>query len=178
MSFGGFTLIFLTGFLLLSVQQHAVVLRPQVQPGRDKVHGEDTDRHWWHEGPWDHQWGLPTHIPGFWEGENIRASGKVCVYINQIQYLSICYLSGKVFLFYFSLFSSEQDKADWLKVHTHLILDRVSEAGKVQSLTNLFILFQAFQETIEIFVQKNESFKNALKDGDEVSVSFARKVHV
>ncbi|XP_056908555.1 FYVE, RhoGEF and PH domain-containing protein 4a isoform X4 [Takifugu flavidus] len=47
--------------------------------------------------------------------------------------------------------SSEQDKADWLK---------------------------AFQETIEIFVQKNESFKNALKDGDEVSVSFARKVYV
>lgn len=54
----------------------------------------------------------------------------------------------------------------------------MSEAGKVQSLTNLFILFQAFQETIEIFVQKNESFKNALKDGDEVSVSFARKVYV
>lgn len=80
--------------------------------------------------------------------------------------------------FYFSLFSSEQDKADWLKVHTFLILDQMSEAGKVQSLTNLFILFQAFQETIEIFVQKNESFKNALKDGDEVSVSFARKVYV
>ncbi|CAF98861.1 unnamed protein product, partial [Tetraodon nigroviridis] len=38
--------------------------------------------------------------------------------------------------------SSEQDKADWLK---------------------------AFQETIEIFQQKNESFKNALKEGEEVS---------
>lgn len=30
---------------------------------------------------------------------------------------------------------------------------------------------QAFQETIEIFQQKNESFKNALKDVEEVSVS-------
>nr|XP_040018157.1 FYVE, RhoGEF and PH domain-containing protein 4-like isoform X5 [Gasterosteus aculeatus aculeatus] len=38
--------------------------------------------------------------------------------------------------------SSEQDKADWIK---------------------------AFQETIEIFQQKNESFKNALKDVEEVS---------
>ncbi|CAI5664863.1 FYVE, RhoGEF and PH domain-containing protein 4a isoform X1 [Oreochromis niloticus] len=38
--------------------------------------------------------------------------------------------------------SSEQDKADWIK---------------------------AFQATIEIFQQKNESFKNALKDVDEVS---------
>ncbi|XP_039663628.1 FYVE, RhoGEF and PH domain-containing protein 4a isoform X1 [Perca fluviatilis] len=38
--------------------------------------------------------------------------------------------------------SSEQDKAGWIK---------------------------AFQETIEIFQQKNESFKNALKDVDEVS---------
>ncbi|CAN9498735.1 unnamed protein product [Ophioblennius macclurei] len=38
--------------------------------------------------------------------------------------------------------SSEQDKADWIK---------------------------AFQETIEIFNQKNESFKNALKDAEEVS---------
>lgn len=34
--------------------------------------------------------------------------------------------------------------------------------------------FQAFQETIEIFQQKNESFKNALKEGEEVSVSVAR----
>uniref|UniRef100_A0A3B5B162 FYVE, RhoGEF and PH domain-containing protein 4-like n=1 Tax=Stegastes partitus TaxID=144197 RepID=A0A3B5B162_9TELE len=40
--------------------------------------------------------------------------------------------------------SSEQDKADWIK---------------------------AFQETIEIFQQKNESFKNAQKDVEEVSVS-------
>uniref|UniRef100_A0A8C9YNS3 FYVE, RhoGEF and PH domain containing 4a n=1 Tax=Sander lucioperca TaxID=283035 RepID=A0A8C9YNS3_SANLU len=40
--------------------------------------------------------------------------------------------------------SSEQDKAGWIK---------------------------AFQETIEIFQQKNESFKNALKDVEEVSVS-------
>ncbi|KAM8751342.1 FYVE, RhoGEF and PH domain-containing protein 4a isoform 2-T2 [Acanthopagrus schlegelii] len=38
--------------------------------------------------------------------------------------------------------SSEQDKADWIK---------------------------AFQATIEIFQQKNESFKNALKDVEEVS---------
>ncbi|CAK6960158.1 FYVE%2C RhoGEF and PH domain-containing protein 4a isoform X1 [Scomber scombrus] len=38
--------------------------------------------------------------------------------------------------------SSEQDKADWIK---------------------------AFQETIEIFQQKNESFKNASKDVEEVS---------
>ncbi|XP_028263256.1 FYVE, RhoGEF and PH domain-containing protein 4 isoform X3 [Parambassis ranga] len=38
--------------------------------------------------------------------------------------------------------SSEQDKAGWIK---------------------------AFQETIEIFQQKNESFKNALKDAEEVS---------
>ncbi|XP_031712517.1 FYVE, RhoGEF and PH domain-containing protein 4a isoform X2 [Anarrhichthys ocellatus] len=38
--------------------------------------------------------------------------------------------------------SSEQDKADWIK---------------------------AFQETIEIFQQKNESFKNALREVDEVS---------
>ncbi|XP_067356309.1 FYVE, RhoGEF and PH domain-containing protein 4a isoform X3 [Channa argus] len=38
--------------------------------------------------------------------------------------------------------SSEQDKADWIK---------------------------AFQETIEIFQHKNESFKNALKDVEEVS---------
>ncbi|XP_022605658.1 FYVE, RhoGEF and PH domain-containing protein 4 isoform X2 [Seriola dumerili] len=38
--------------------------------------------------------------------------------------------------------SSEQDKADWIK---------------------------AFQKTIEIFQQKNESFKNALKDAEEVS---------
>ncbi|XP_054476080.1 FYVE, RhoGEF and PH domain-containing protein 4a isoform X2 [Anoplopoma fimbria] len=38
--------------------------------------------------------------------------------------------------------SSEQDKADWIK---------------------------AFQETIEIFQQKNESFKNALRDVEEVS---------
>ncbi|XP_029008723.1 FYVE, RhoGEF and PH domain-containing protein 4a isoform X4 [Betta splendens] len=38
--------------------------------------------------------------------------------------------------------SSEQDKADWIK---------------------------AFQETISIFQQKNESFKNALKDVEEVS---------
>ncbi|XP_041795320.1 FYVE, RhoGEF and PH domain-containing protein 4a isoform X1 [Chelmon rostratus] len=38
--------------------------------------------------------------------------------------------------------SSEQDKADWIK---------------------------AFQATIEIFQQKNESFKNALKDAEEVS---------
>ncbi|XP_040893475.1 FYVE, RhoGEF and PH domain-containing protein 4a isoform X7 [Toxotes jaculatrix] len=38
--------------------------------------------------------------------------------------------------------SSEQDKADWIK---------------------------AFQQTIEIFQQKNESFKNALKDAEEVS---------
>uniref|UniRef100_A0A3Q3VWS7 Uncharacterized protein n=1 Tax=Mola mola TaxID=94237 RepID=A0A3Q3VWS7_MOLML len=38
--------------------------------------------------------------------------------------------------------SSEQDKADWIK---------------------------AFHETIEIFQQKNESFKNALKDVEEVS---------
>ncbi|XP_041853882.1 FYVE, RhoGEF and PH domain-containing protein 4a isoform X2 [Melanotaenia boesemani] len=38
--------------------------------------------------------------------------------------------------------SSEQDKAGWIK---------------------------AFQETIEIFQQKNESFKNALKDEEEVS---------
>uniref|UniRef100_A0A3Q3KN97 FYVE, RhoGEF and PH domain containing 4a n=1 Tax=Monopterus albus TaxID=43700 RepID=A0A3Q3KN97_MONAL len=42
--------------------------------------------------------------------------------------------------------SSEQDKAGWIK---------------------------AFQETIEIFQQKNESFKNALKDVEEVSVSNA-----
>uniref|UniRef100_H3CTQ5 FYVE, RhoGEF and PH domain containing 4a n=1 Tax=Tetraodon nigroviridis TaxID=99883 RepID=H3CTQ5_TETNG len=51
----------------------------------------------------------------------------------------------------FSLFSSEQDKADWLK---------------------------AFQETIEIFQQKNESFKNALKEGEEVSVSVARSAEL
>ena len=31
--------------------------------------------------------------------------------------------------------------------------------------------FQAFHDTIEIFQQKNESFKNALKDVEEVSVS-------
>uniref|UniRef100_A0A3Q1ARJ4 FYVE, RhoGEF and PH domain containing 4a n=1 Tax=Amphiprion ocellaris TaxID=80972 RepID=A0A3Q1ARJ4_AMPOC len=42
--------------------------------------------------------------------------------------------------------SSEQDKADWIK---------------------------AFQETIEIFQLKNESFKNAQKDVEEVSVSKA-----
>lgn len=35
----------------------------------------------------------------------------------------------------------------------------------------MLILFQAFQAIIEIFQQKNESFKNALKDMDEVSVS-------
>uniref|UniRef100_A0A665U0Q1 FYVE, RhoGEF and PH domain containing 4a n=1 Tax=Echeneis naucrates TaxID=173247 RepID=A0A665U0Q1_ECHNA len=40
--------------------------------------------------------------------------------------------------------SSEQDKADWIT---------------------------AFQKTIEIFQQKNESFKNALKDVEEVSVT-------
>lgn len=33
------------------------------------------------------------------------------------------------------------------------------------------VLVQAFQETIEIFQQKNESFKNALKDVEEVSAS-------
>uniref|UniRef100_A0A3P8UQK9 FYVE, RhoGEF and PH domain containing 4a n=1 Tax=Cynoglossus semilaevis TaxID=244447 RepID=A0A3P8UQK9_CYNSE len=38
--------------------------------------------------------------------------------------------------------SSEQDKADWIK---------------------------AFRQTIEVFQQKNESFKNALKDAEEVS---------
>lgn len=32
---------------------------------------------------------------------------------------------------------------------------------------------QAVRETIEIFQQKNESFKNALKDVEEVSVSVA-----
>lgn len=33
------------------------------------------------------------------------------------------------------------------------------------------VLVQAFQETIEIFQQKNESFKNALKEVEEVSAS-------
>lgn len=33
--------------------------------------------------------------------------------------------------------------------------------------------FQAFQETISIFQQKNESFKSALKDVEEVSVGVA-----
>lgn len=35
------------------------------------------------------------------------------------------------------------------------------------------VLVQAFQETIEIFQQKNESFKNALKEVEEVSASVA-----
>lgn len=47
-------------------------------------------------------------------------------------------------LFYFCLFSSEQDKADWLKVHTVPILDCVSEAGKVGCVKHLLILFPGF----------------------------------
>ena len=35
----------------------------------------------------------------------------------------------------------------------------------------LICVLQAFRKTIEIFQQKNESFKNALKDVEEVSVS-------
>lgn len=38
-----------------------------------------------------------------------------------------------------------------------------------------FYFLQALQETIEIFQQKNESFKNALKDVEDVSVSVASK---
>lgn len=94
---------FLSGFLLLSVQQHAVVLRPQVQPGRDKVHGEDTNRHWWHEGAWDHQWGLPTHIPGFWEGENIRAPSKVCVHKSVTIFIYLLFKWKDFFIFLFSV---------------------------------------------------------------------------
>lgn len=44
----------------------------------------------------------------------------------------------------------------------------------------LFIYFfirQAFQATIEIFQQKNESFKNALKDVEEVSVSVTSQLY-
>ncbi len=40
-----------------------------------------------------------------------------------------------------------------------------------------FSILQAFQETIGIFQQKNESFKNALKDVEEVSVSVTSKSH-
>ncbi|CAG5958514.1 unnamed protein product [Menidia menidia] len=51
--------------------------------------------------------------------------------------------------------SSEQDKADWIKTRSLFTL--------------LSIPSQAFQQTIEIFQQKNESFKNAQKDVEEVS---------
>lgn len=37
-------------------------------------------------------------------------------------------------------------------------------------LQHLCLFPQAFQETIEVFQQKNESFKNALKEVEEVSV--------
>ena len=40
----------------------------------------------------------------------------------------------------------------------------------------MLFLSQAFQRTIEIFQQKNESFKNALKDEEEVSVSVTSKL--
>lgn len=41
----------------------------------------------------------------------------------------------------------------------------------------IFLFLQAFQETIEIFQQKNESFKNALKDVEEVSVSVTPELY-
>lgn len=47
-------------------------------------------------------------------------------------------------------------------------------AALLLTLTVTFWL-QAFQETIEIFQQKNESFKNALKEVGEVSVSVATR---
>lgn len=37
----------------------------------------------------------------------------------------------------------------------------------------VMLWLQAFQETIEVFQQKNESFKNALKEVGEVSASVA-----
>lgn len=40
----------------------------------------------------------------------------------------------------------------------------------------VFVL-QAFQQTIGIFQQKNESFKNALKDVEQVSVSVTSKLY-
>lgn len=43
--------------------------------------------------------------------------------------------------------------------------------------SNVVFVLQAFQETIEIFQQKNESFKNALKDVEEVSVSVTSELH-
>lgn len=63
--------------LLLPVQQHAAVLRAQVQSRRGKVHREDADWHWRHEGPGDDEWGLPSHFPGVREGEDTGAPGQV-----------------------------------------------------------------------------------------------------
>lgn len=40
-----------------------------------------------------------------------------------------------------------------------------------------FLSVKAFQATIEIFQQKNESFKNALKDVEEVSVSVTSQLY-
>jgi len=75
------------------------------------------------------------------------------------------------------LLSSEQDKAGWIKVRTvytescySLVWLNVFEGNM------LLFLSQAFQRTIEIFQQKNESFKNALKDEEEVSVSVTSKL--
>lgn len=44
-------------------------------------------------------------------------------------------------------------------------------------INDIFGVFfpQAFRQTIEVFQQKNESFKNALKDAEEVSVSVVWK---
>lgn len=88
--------------------------------------------------------------------------------------------------YYFLLLSSEQDKADWIKVNTartlfsYLIMCLkwiMSSVSPVYLIFFFFFFFQAFHETIEIFQQKNESFKNALKDVEEVSVSVVPDLH-
>lgn len=61
----------------LSVQQHAVLLRAEVQPGWTEVYSPHTHRHWRYGGASHYQWGLPTHIPGVWKGEDTRATGQV-----------------------------------------------------------------------------------------------------
>lgn len=61
----------------MPVQQHALVLRAQIQPGRTQVHRSDAGRHWWDESSGNHQWGLPSHLPGFREREDFRATSQV-----------------------------------------------------------------------------------------------------
>lgn len=63
-------------FVSPSVQQHAVVLRAQIQPGRAQVHGAHPHRHRGHEGAGDHQRRLPSHLPGVWQGEDSGAASQ------------------------------------------------------------------------------------------------------